>query len=222
MSGAGSRDSAASAQRLALVIGLTGGIGSGKSTVGDAFARLGATVIDADAVAHQLTAAGGAGIEPIRRAFGDAFIDATGAMDRQRMRAHVFQDPAERVRLESILHPLIRAETARQLAGAESAYCVLMIPLLVEGARGDPRWRERYDRIVVADCAEATQVARVQARNGFDQAAVRRIMAAQASRQERLAHADDVIDNDGDLSALAPQVLALHQKYLGLARVRRA
>ncbi len=210
------------AARPALVIGLTGGIGSGKSTVGEAFERLGICVIDADAIAHAMTAPGGLGIGPIRREFGDAFIGADGAMDREGMRRLVFNEPSSRTRLEAILHPLIRAETGRRLALARSPYCILMIPLLVEAARTDPRWRERYDRIVVVDCSEATQVARVMGRNGFDESGVRRILSTQATRAERLAQADDVIDNDDGLEILAAQVLALHSRYLGIAKELRA
>ena len=202
------------------VVGLTGGIGSGKSTVGAEFAKLGVVVIDADAIAHALTAPGGAAISPIRTAFGQEFIGADGAMDRTRMREHVFGQPANRERLETILHPLIRAETARQAVAARSPYLMLMIPLLVEAAARDPKWRERYDRILVADCSEATQVARVMARNGFSDDAVRRIMAVQATRAERLARADDVIDNDGPMSAQKPQVEHLHHAYLGFAAAR--
>ena len=206
--------------RPRLVIGLTGGIGSGKSTIGAAFERRGIALIDADGIAHAMTAPGGAGVEPIRRAFGPEFIAADGSMDRARMRSHVFGHPDARATLEAILHPLIRDETARQLAAATSAYAILMIPLLVEGARKDPRWRARFDRILVVDCSEATQVARVKARNGFDDDAVGRIMAAQATREERLTHADDVIDNDGGLDGVEPQVEALHRRYLDIVRGR--
>lgn len=203
-------------------IGLTGGIGSGKSTVAAEFAGHGVTVIDTDAIAHRMTAPGGAAIEPVRAAFGDAFIGADGAMDRARMRDRVFKAPRERVRLEGILHPLIRAETERErlAAAGESPYVILMIPLLVEAARRDPRWRERFHRVAVVDCAEATQVRRVMARNGFAADEVRRILEAQASRAERLAAADDVLDNDGDPEALAPQVARLHQGYLRQAAAR--
>jgi len=204
-----------------MVVGLTGGIGSGKSTVASEFGKLGVAVIDADAIAHGLTAPAGPGIEPIRALFGERFIGSDGAMDRSHMRAHVFANPEARKQLEAILHPLIRAETARQLAALDAPYCLLMIPLLVEAAAGDPlHWRDRYDRILVADCSEDTQVRRVMARNGFDQQAVRRIMDTQASRAQRLLHADDVIDNDGDLAALRPQVLRLHQSYLRMAAGR--
>ncbi len=201
----------------ALVVGLTGGIGSGKSTVAAEFERRGASMIDADAIAHLVTAPGGDGIEPIRQMFGEAFIAADGAMDRDRMRAHVFAQPEARVELERILHPLIRAETARRLALARTPYVILMIPLLVEAARRDPaHWRDRYDRIAVVDCQEFTQIARVMARNGFDERSVRQIMAVQATRAERVAHADDVIDNDRDLAWLQHQVDRLHQIYLGM------
>jgi len=203
-------------------VGLTGGIGSGKSAVGAEFEKLGVTVVDSDAIAHALTAPGGAAIEPIRTAFGAPFIGADGAMDRVRMRERVFQAPEERTRLEAILHPLIRAESEAQARAAVAAatapaYVILMIPLLVEAARRDPQWRARFDRIAVVDCSEATQVRRVMARNGFTEEAVRRIMAAQASRAERLAAADDVIDNEGAPAALVPQVARLHRAYLQLA-----
>ncbi|MDB5806180.1 MAG: dephospho-CoA kinase [Betaproteobacteria bacterium] len=198
-------------------VGLTGGIGSGKSAAGAEFEKLGVAVIDSDAIAHALTAPGGAAIEPVRAAFGAAFIGANGAMDRGRMREHVFNAPAERARLEAILHPLIRTETAAQARAATSAYVVLMIPLLVEAARRDPDWRTRFDRIAVVDCSEATQVRRVMARNGYTEEAVQRILSAQASRADRLAAADDVIDNEGAVAALAPQVARLHRSYLHLA-----
>ena len=205
-----------------MVVGLTGGIGSGKSTVAAEFEKLGVPVVDADAIAHALTASSGLGIAPIRSLFGEQFIGPDGAMDRQRMRAHVFENPPARAQLEAILHPMIRAETARQLAALQAPYCLLMIPLLVEAAADNPRhWRDRYDRILVADCNEETQIRRVMARNGFDQDAVRRIMDTQANRAQRLGRADDVIDNNGDLAALKPQVAGLHQRYLGMAARRR-
>ena len=202
---------------IAYTVGLTGGIGSGKSTVAAGFVAHGVAVIDADAIAHALTAPGGAGIAPLRAAFGAEFIGVDGAMDRARMRTRVFAQSEERARLEAILHPLIRSETARAAAAAVAAdgyrYHILMIPLLVESAARDKRWRERFDRILVADCSEATQVARVMTRDGFDEPAVLRIMATQASRTERLAAADDVIDNDGEVGRLAPQVARLHADY---------
>jgi dephospho-CoA kinase len=203
-------------------VGLTGGIGSGKSTAAAQFERHGVEVVDTDAIAHQLTVPGGAAIPAIRAAFGDPFIGADGAMDRARMRERVFRLPAERARLEAILHPLIRAESerARQAAAGRSAYVILMIPLLVEAARHDPGWRARFDRVAVVDCSEAIAVRRVMARSGLTADAVQRIQGAQASRAERLAAADDVIDNDGGPEALAPRVKMLHQMYLRLSAAR--
>jgi dephospho-CoA kinase len=200
-------------------VGLTGGIGSGKSTAAALFERHAVAVVDADAIAHRLTMPQGGAIDLIRAAFGDAFIAADGALDRARMREHVFQVPAERARLEAILHPLIRSETerARHAAAGISPYVILMIPLLVEAARRDPKWRARFDRVAVVDCSEATQLRRVMARSNLSAEAVRRIQGAQASRAERLAAADDVIDNEGSAQALAPQVDHLHQIYLRLA-----
>lgn len=204
------------------VVGLTGGIGSGKSTIGDEFARLGVTVVDADAIAHALTAQGGGAIAAIREAFGDAFVSADGAMNRAAMRDRVFGRPQERTRLEAILHPMVRSESERQVRACASAYCVLMVPLLVEAAGSDPAWRDRFDRILVVDCREETQIERVKRRNGFDEAMVRRIMAAQASRAERLARADDVIDNDGPREGAAAKVQALHESYLARSARRSA
>jgi dephospho-CoA kinase len=192
---------------------LTGGIGSGKSSVARLFEARGVAVIDADALAHELTAPGGAAIPAIRAAFGPEVIDERGALDRERMRQHVFGDPAARKRLEGILHPMIRDESERQRAAATSAYVILMIPLLVES--GDPR--RRCDRVLVVDCPEAEQVRRVMLRSNLGRAEVEAIMATQASRAERLAHADDVIDNGGDPELLGPQVEALHARYLSLA-----
>lgn len=199
-------------------IGLTGGIGSGKSTVAREFETRGVSVVDADAIAHQLTAPGGAAMDAMGAAFGASFVGSDGALDRARMRAHVFAQPAERQRLEAILHPLIRRETARQANAAQSTYRILMIPLLVEARAHDPAWRTRFDRILVVDCRETTQINRVMTRSGLSEPAVRSIMASQAARAVRLAAADDVIDNDGDAGLLPPLVESLHQKYLALAQ----
>ncbi|THF61257.1 dephospho-CoA kinase [Pseudothauera rhizosphaerae] len=198
------------------VVGLTGGIGSGKSAAADRFAALGAVVVDTDAIAHELTAAAGAAMPAIRAAFGDAVVAADGALDRAAMRRLAFADPRERTRLEGILHPLIRTESARQCMAAQGAYVVLVVPLLVESGN----WRERCDRLCVVDCPEAVQIERVRARNGLSEAEVRAIMAAQAGRAERLACADDVIDNGGTPAGLHAQVDALHERYLALARRR--
>jgi len=200
---------------MAYVIGLTGGIGSGKSAVADRFAGLGAAVVDTDAIAHELTGPGGAAIPGVRRQFGAACIAADGAMDRKKVRELVFADPAARKKLEALLHPMIRAESQRRIASAVSApYVVHVVPLLVES----PDYRTRVQRVLVVDCAEDVQVRRVMARSALPEPEVRRIIAAQASRAARLAAADDVVDNSGPLEALAPQVLALHERYLALAR----
>ena len=163
---------------MAFTIGLTGGIGSGKSTVAREFEARGISVVDADAIAHQLTAPGGAAMDAISATFGASFVGSDGALDRARMRAHVFAQPAERQRLEAILHPLIREETARQANAAQSPYRILMIPLLVEARAHDPAWRARFDRILVVDCREATQITRVMKRSGLSEPAVRSIMAS--------------------------------------------
>ncbi len=194
-------------------IGLTGGIGSGKSTVARAFEALGVEVIDADALAHRLTAPGGAAIPAIRAAFGDEAIDASGALERARMRRIAFADVHARKRLEAILHPLIRAETERLALAARSPYVILMIPLLVES--GDPR--ARCDRVLVVDCPEEEQIRRVMARSGLARGEVETVMVNQVSRADRLAAADDVVDNAGAPAAIDAQVAALHREYLGLA-----
>ncbi len=203
--------------RDALVVGLTGGIGSGKSAAATMFAELGAAVVDADAIAHELTAPGGLAIPAIRSNFGAELIDADGALDRVAMRRLVFADAMAKARLEAILHPLIRAESERRCAAGLAAgapYAVLVVPLLVESKT----YRTRVARVAVVDCAEEIQVARVMARSGLAPDEVRRIMATQAPRAERLAAADDIIENDGDMTALRAQVEALHRVYLDHAR----
>lgn len=202
---------AASGRRFS--VGLTGGIGSGKTTVADMFAARGAAIIDTDQIAHQLTAPGGSAIPEIRAEFGEAFLTADGAMDRSRMRAYVFSEPSAKARLEAILHPLIRIDTERAAAEAQGTYLIFAVPLLVESGS----WKQRVSRVLVVDCAEETQVRRVMMRSGLGEPQVRAIMAAQATRQQRLAAADDVIDNDGDALALVPQVDRLHALYLDLA-----
>ena len=194
-------------------VGLTGGIGSGKSAVSDRFAALGVDVVDTDVIAHELTAAGGGAIAAIGATFGPGFVGADGALDRPRMRAAVFSDPSERKRLEAILHPMIRGESDRRIKAAGSAYAVLAIPLLVESGID----RERIHRVLVIDCPEDTQVARVMRRSRLAEDEVRRIIAAQASRDRRLAAADDVIDNSGTLAELDLKVDALHRRYLEMA-----
>jgi dephospho-CoA kinase len=199
-------------------VGLTGGIGSGKSTVARAFEAHGVEVVDADALAHGLTAPGGAAIPALRAAFGDEVIDASGALDRARMRRIAFADASARRRLEAILHPMIRAETDRLARSARSPYLILMIPLLVES--GDPR--ARCDRVLVVDCPEEEQIRRVIARSGLPRADVEAIMATQASRAARLAAADDVVDNAGEPAGIDAQVAMLHRRYLDLASRRGA
>jgi len=196
------------------VVGLTGGIGSGKSAAADLFAAHGVAVIDTDAIAHELTAPGGAAMPAIRAGFGDAVVAADGALDRAAMRAIVFTDPAAKKRLEAILHPLIRSESERCITAAAAPYVILMVPLLVESGS----YRERVNRVAVVDCREETQIARVMSRNGLARAEIERILAAQATRAERLAVADDIIDNDGDIAALPPRIDRLHGEYLALAR----
>jgi dephospho-CoA kinase len=196
-----------------LLIGLTGGIGSGKSTAADLFAAHGVTIVDADAIAHALTVPGGAAIPAIRDAFGEAVIAEDGALDRAAMRAIVFDDPQARQKLEAILHPMIGHCSDLMIAEATGPYTMVVVPLLVESGR----WRGRIDRLVVVDCPVETQIARVMQRNRFERAQVEAIMATQASREARLAAADDVIDNGGDAAAIGPQVDALHRRYLALA-----
>lgn len=198
-----------------LRVGLTGGIGSGKTAVADLLARQGAAVIDTDAISHALTAPGGLAIEPLRREFGSSVIGQDGAMDRARMRELVFSDPQAKARLEAIIHPLIGQEVERQAGEREGAYQVFVVPLLVESGR----WRDRVDRICVVDCDEATQVQRVQRRSGLAPEMIARIMNAQASRAERLAVADDVIVNDGSTTReqLVERALAQHRLWLELA-----
>ena len=195
-------------------VGLTGGIGSGKTTVANLFADRGATVIDTDAIAHQLTMPGGIAIDPIRAEFGSASIDASGAMDRAKMRARVFADPDAKTRLEAILHPLIRQECERAAQGAKGAYVIFVVPLLVESAR----WKARVSRVLVVDCPEELQIRRVMDRNAMTREQVLAIMSTQASRADRLAVADDVIVNDRPLEALHPEVDRLHMLYLGQAK----
>ena len=195
------------------IVGLTGGIGSGKSTVADRFVELGAALVDTDAIAHQLTAAGGAAMPELIREFGAEAATGEGALDRQTMRRLAFADPSARARLEAILHPLIRLVSAERCREAKAPYVILAVPLLVESGT----YRERCDRILVVDCPESLQIERVVARNGMSADEVRAIMAAQVPRQQRLAVADDVVTNDGERAKLYEQINALHLKYLLLS-----
>lgn len=195
------------------VVGLTGGIGSGKSTVADLFVAQGAGLVDTDAIAHELTQAGGAAMPALVAGFGPAILAADGALDRAAMRQLAFADPSARSRLEGILHPLIRQISAERCTAAKEPYVILAVPLLVESGN----YRDRCDRIVVVDCPENLQIARVMARNGLAEDEVKSIMAAQATRQQRLDIADDVVVNDADLTKLVKQVGIHHSNYLALS-----
>ncbi len=198
-----------------LRIGLTGGIGSGKSTVSRLLADLGATVVDTDLIARQLSAGGGAAIEPIRAAFGDEVVGADSALDRSRMRAIVFADATAKRRLEAILHPLIGLEAERQAAAAAAPAIVFDVPLLVESGR----WPALVDKVWVVDCREATQLDRVVSRSGWDEEAGAAVIAQQATRSARLAYADAVIYNDGlTLAELALAVDRLWQESIAPVR----
>lgn len=194
-------------------LGLTGGIGSGKSSIAQLFADLGADIIDTDQIAHQLTAADGAAMAVIARTFGDDFVTSSGALDRQKMREAVFSAPEKKQQLEAILHPLIRAECERLGQASSGSYPIFVVPLLVESGN----WAQRVSRILVIDCLEETQIQRVMQRNRMSREQVLAIMRNQASRAERLAKADDVIVNEGELDQHRPQVQALHLRYCELA-----
>lgn len=196
-------------------VGLTGGLAAGKSAVAARFAELGADVVDTDAIARQLTGPRGPAMTAIARAFGPQVIAADGGLDRPAMRRRVFADGAERRRLEAILHPLIRAEARRRVEASRAPYVLLVVPLLVETGLV---YRELMDRILVVDCPESVQLERARARDGMDEAQARAMLAAQADRKARLAVADDVLDNSGELADLSRPVTDLHARYLDLAR----
>jgi dephospho-CoA kinase len=198
---------------MTLVVGLTGGIGSGKTSVADAFARLGVPVIDTDAIAHELSAAGAPGQQAVAAAFGTSAIADDGSLDRGWLREQAFANPQFRLKLEALLHPLIRDEADRRMATWRTPYGLLVVPLLLE--RGGAR--SRVDRVLVVDCPEDTQVARVMTRSGLAEDQVRAIMVTQLSRAARLAQADDILDNSGPPEALLPQVAALDRRYRGLS-----
>jgi dephospho-CoA kinase len=196
-------------------IGLTGGIGSGKSTVAALLVREGCHLVDTDAIARELTLAGGAAVPAIAQAFGASLIDASGALDRAAMRALAFADAGAKARLESILHPLIGAEAARRAALAAGRAVLFDVPLLAESRH----WRGRVDRVLVVDCGSATQVERVAARPGWSEQAARQVIAQQVPREARRAIADAVIFNDGvSLDALGQEVRALAALWLGAQR----
>lgn len=194
----------------AFSVGLTGGIGCGKTTVADMFAELGASLVDTDLIAHALTAPHGAAMPALVQEFGPEFAAADGSLDRARMRSLVFSDSGARQRLEAILHPRIRDAALAAAAIATGPYVIFVVPLLVESGT----WRERVTRILAIDCPEAVQIARVMARNGLSEDQVKAIMASQASRAERLAAADDIIRNEAGIDALRPQITRLHANYV--------
>lgn len=198
---------------MKFVVGITGGIGSGKSAAAEEFARLGATVVDTDLIARELTETGGAALPGIKSLFGAAFITQQGAMDRDAMRKHVFSDPAAKQALEKLLHPMIRAEADRRIAGSTGPYVIYVVPLLIESGGQ----RDRVQRILVVDAPEELQVERVRTRSGLSDKEIRSIIAQQAARQARLAAADDVIENSGSLDALRKQVAALDARYRKMA-----
>ncbi|MDP9008846.1 MAG: dephospho-CoA kinase [Pseudomonadota bacterium] len=197
-----------------LRIGLTGGIASGKSTVTQRFAELGVPVIDADVAARNVVEPGKPGLEQVVRRFGPGVLDEHGNLDRPALRSLIFKDPASRQALDSILHPLIRTDMERQAATAKGPYLVMAIPLLIEGGQA----RERVHRVLVVDADEATQMQRVQARDGSSETHARAILASQACRTQRLAAADDVLLNTGSVADLRQAVDRLHEKYLHLAQ----
>jgi len=201
----------------ATLVGLTGGIGSGKSAIAERLASYGASIVDSDLIAHQITSTGGLAIEPIAERFGSEFIQTDGALDRKKMRVLVFEDLQSRKALEAITHPLIRTkaiEQARLAIERQALYIVFVVPLLLESSE----WFQFIDHVVVADCSEAIQIQRVMERNGLTRQEVESILRAQATRAERLAQADTVIENMGSLEDLAEQVRLLHQKILQIRR----
>ena len=203
------------------LVGLTGGIGSGKTALSNMLAELGAGIIDTDLIAHQITAPDGGAIAAISSAFGSEFLSPDGALNRGKMRALVFQKPEARQLLEQITHPLIRLETTKQafaLARTQVPYLLFVVPLLVESTR----WQNLLDYLVVVDCPTETQIERVMSRNQLSRLEVENILQAQASREDRLALANDVIENRGSLSELKAQVLQLHQKLLKIAKDLRS
>jgi dephospho-CoA kinase len=196
-----------------LSVALTGGIGSGKSTVAAEFAALGAGVIDADVLAREVTAVGQPALARIAAEFGAALLLADGSLDRAALRQRVFQNAAERARLEAIVHPAIRGLLLERRAALTTPYALLVIPLLFETGQNT-----LVERVLTVDVAEAVQIVRVQRRSGLEPAEIQRIIASQLSRRERCARADDVLDNSGDFTALLPRIAQLHASYLQLAK----
>ena len=196
--------------RPSLVIGITGGIGSGKTTVANMFADLGVAVIDADEVARAIVARGEPAHQEIVEAFGREILDPSGEIDRARMRDRVFSDPVKRERLEAIVHPRVYAELEKRLDRAAGPYAIVVVPLLIETGGGG-----LVDRVLVVDTPEELQIERTRRRDGATREAVEKILAAQIDRRSRLAAADDIIENAASETALRDAVSVLHQKYLG-------
>ncbi len=201
----------------ALLIGLTGGVASGKSAVAAGFAARGVPVIDADQLAREVVEPGQPALAAIVAAFGAEYLRPDGSLDRRRLRDLVFADPTRRRQLEAIVHPAVRAAEQRHLAGLASPYVVVSIPLLAETGQ-----RARFDRVLVVDCPEELQKSRLMARDGIGREQAEAMLAAQATRAERLAIGDDVIDNSGPRAALDPAIERLHRQYLALAAARGA
>lgn len=194
-------------------VGLTGGIGSGKSVVASLFEKLGAAVVDTDVIAHQLTEAGGAAIPAIQARFGGDFLNADGSLNRSAMRQRVFSDPNAKQALENILHPMIRQRVDAEIATRQAQYVMLAVPLLVETGA----YRDRVERVVVVDCSEELQLTRTAARSKLSSAEIKSIMATQAARAERLRHANDIILNNGELGSLSIPVAVIDQRLRALA-----
>ena len=205
-------EAAGNGQTRPLWVGLTGGIASGKSTVADLFAELGATIIDTDIIAREVVMPGQPALAEVRAEFGDSIMSADGTLDRAALRALVFADGRARRRLEAILHPRIQQATLRQTQRAGGDYQLIVVPLLAESPL-----KSHLDRILVVDCDEDTQIRRLLERDTETEEQARRMLAAQSSREERLVIADDIINNDGDLADTSKQVAALHEIYLSLA-----
>lgn len=195
------------------VVGLTGGIGSGKTAATNAFKQLGIAIVDADVVAREVVEPGSPALAKIAAHFGDAILLADGQLDRAALRERIFNNADEKKWLEALLHPMIHAETARQLKSANSAYVIYVSPLLIDGGQ-----QQFCQRIVVVDVPEEQQITRTMSRDGNDRALVEKILASQINRQIRLAAASDIIDNSGDLNQLNTQVEQLHLQFLQLAK----
>ncbi|AHM75742.1 dephospho-CoA kinase [Yersinia hibernica] len=197
---------------MSYIVALTGGIGSGKSTIANAFANLGVPVVDADIIARQVVEPGMPALADIASRYGETILQTDGTLNRAALRAKIFSEPQEKAWLNSLLHPLIQQETQRQLASIHGPYVLWVVPLLIENGL-----HHRANRVLVVDVAPEIQLARTMARDGITRQQAEHILASQVSRQQRLACADDIIDNSGDPIVIAPQVASLHQQYLKLA-----